>query len=38
MLKELPSDKINGTTNALFFFRVLQLTTVLLLIRDFYMS
>ena len=35
MLKDFSSDKINGTKKALFF---LQLTTVLLLICDFYMS
>ena len=38
MLKKFPSDKINGTRHALFFFRDLQLITVLLLIRDSYMS
>ena len=38
MLKRSPSDKINVTKNALFFFRELQLITVLLLIRDSYIS
>ena len=38
MLKKLPSDKINVTKNALYFFYELQLITVLLLIRDSYMS
>ena len=38
MLKKFPSDKINGTKKALFFFCELQLITVLLLICDFYMS
>ena len=38
MLKKFPSDKINSTKNALFSFRELQLTTVLLLISDSYMS
>ena len=37
MLKIFPSDKINGTKNALFFFREHQLITVLLLICDSYM-
>ena len=36
MLKKFPSDKINGTKNALFFFRELQLITVLLSIRNSY--
>ena len=30
MLKKFPSDKINGTKNALFFHSELQLTTILL--------
>ena len=38
MLNKFPSDKINGTKNALNFFRELQLIKVLLLIRDSYMS
>ena len=38
MLEKLPSDKINGTKNALFFYRELQLIAVLLLIWDCYMS
>ena len=39
MLKNFPSDKINDTKNTLsFFFRELQLITVLLLICDSYMS
>ena len=38
MLKKFPSDKINGTKNALFFFRELQLITVLLLIFHPYIS
>ena len=38
MLKKIPSDKINGTKNILFFFRKLQLITVLLLICDSYTS
>ena len=38
MLKNFPSDKVNGTKNVLFFFRELQLITVLLLICDSYMS
>ena len=38
MLKKIPSEKINGTKNALFFFRELQLITVLLLICDYYMT
>ena len=37
MFKKFPSDKINGTKNALFFFRDLQLNTVLLLICGSYM-
>ena len=37
MLKKNRSDKINGTKNALFFFRELQLQ-VLFLICDPYMS
>ena len=36
--KKFPSDKTNGTKNTLFFFRELQLITVLLLICDSYMS
>ena len=36
MLKKFPSDKINGTKNASFFFRKLQLITVLLLMYDSY--
>ena len=35
--KKFHSDKINGAKNA-FFFRELQLITVLLLNCDFYMS
>ena len=38
MLKKFPSDKINGTKMPSFFFRELQLITVLLLICDSYMS
>ena len=38
MLKKFPSDKINGTKMPSFFFRELQLITVLLLICNFYMS
>ena len=38
MLKTFPSDEINGTKNALFFFRELQHVTVLLLIRYSYKS
>ena len=38
MLKKLPSEKINGTKKPSFFFRELQLITVLLLTCDFYMS
>ena len=39
MLKKFPLDKINGTKNALFFFfRELQLITVLFLICDSYMK
>ena len=38
MLKKFPSDKINGSKNVLFFFRELQLITVLLLICHSYMS
>ena len=38
MLKKFPLDRINGTKNALIFFRELQLITVLLLICDSYMS
>ena len=34
----IPSDKVNSTKNTLFFFRELQLVTVLLLIRNSYMS
>ena len=34
ILKKFPLDKINGTKNALFFFREHQLITVLLLICD----
>ena len=34
MLKKLPSNKVNITKNVLFFFRDVQLITVLLLIRD----
>ena len=37
MLKEFPSNKTNGTRNAPFFHEF-QLLTVLLLIRDSYMS
>ena len=36
MFKKIPSDKINCTKNALFFFRELQIITVLLLICDSY--
>ena len=36
MLKKFPSDKINVTKNALFFFRELQLITVILSIRNSY--
>ena len=38
ILKKFPSDKINGTKNSLFFFGELQLSTVLLVICDSYMS
>ena len=38
MLKEIPSDKIKGTKNVLFFFNELQLITVLPLIRNSYTS
>ena len=38
MLKKFPTDKINGTKNAFFFLRELQLIAVLLLIYDSYMS
>ena len=38
MLKKFPSDKINVTKNAPFFFRELQLITVLHLIRNSYAS
>ena len=34
MLKKLPSNKVNITKNVLFFFRDVQLITVLLLIHD----
>ena len=38
MFKKFSLDQINGTKEMLsFFFRELQLMTVLLLIRDFYM-
>ena len=37
-LKDFPSDKINGTKNALSFIPELQLITVLLLICGSYMS
>ena len=38
MLKKFPSDKINGTEMSSFLFRELQLTTVLLLVCDSYLS
>ena len=38
ILKKFPSDKINGTKNAFFFFHKLQFITVLLLICDSYMN
>ena len=38
MLKKFPSGKIKDTKNAPFFFRELQLITVLLLICDSYMG
>ena len=38
LFKKFPSDKVNGTKNALFFIREHQLITVLLLICDSYMS
>ena len=38
MLKTFSSEKINATKNALFFFRKLQLITVLLLICNPYMN
>ena len=36
--RKFPSDKTNGKKMVSFFFRVLQLITVLLLISDSYMS
>ena len=38
MFKKVPSDKINRTKNVSFFFRELQLITILLLICASYMS
>ena len=38
MLKKFPSDKINGRKMLFFFFRELQLITVLLLIYGSYMN
>ena len=38
MLKKFPLDKINGTKMSSFLFRELQLTTVLLLVCDSYLS
>ena len=38
MLNKFPSEKLNGTKNALFSFRGIQLITVLLLIGYFYIS
>ena len=38
MLKKLPLNKISGTKNASFFFREVQLITVLLLISESYIS
>ena len=38
MLKRFPSDNINSTKKALFFFHELQLITVLLLTCDSYMN
>ena len=38
MLKKLPSDIINGTKMPPFFFRELQLITVLISICDSYMN
>ena len=36
MLKKVPSDKINGTKNALFFFRELQLISFTFHLRLLY--
>ena len=38
ILQKSPSEKINVTKNPLFFFRELQLITILLLIRNSYTS